>query len=128
MNRFADHGAVSWTELRTTDPQAALQFYNALFGWNTEDASTPEAQYTVVKVGDEPIGGVMNLPAQSKGTPPHWGSYVTVEDVDATLDKTRQLGGSVVVEANDVPGVGRMAVIQDPQGALVSVITYSDAM
>jgi predicted enzyme related to lactoylglutathione lyase len=69
----------------------------------------------------------MAIPAEAKagGMPPNWGSYVTVADVDATARTAVELGGKVVHGPQDIPGVGRMAVIVDPQGAALSVICYS---
>jgi uncharacterized protein len=67
----------------------------------------------------------MGMPPDAPPMPPAWGCYVTVDDVDATLEKCAALGGKVLVPPMDVPTVGRMAVIQDPQGATLSVITYS---
>lgn len=130
MNRFATHGAVSWSELHTTDPAAAVSFYTALFGWETEDMPMPDmpdgGTYTVVKVGEEAIGGIIPMQPTAEGTPPHWGTCVTVNDVDATVAQAKEQGGGVAVEPCDITGVGRFAVIQDPQGALLSVIAYTE--
>jgi len=87
----------------------------------------PGGDYHVVRVGDTAVGGVMAIPPQAKagGMPPSWGSYVTVADVDATARRAVELGGQVVHGPHDIPGVGRMAVIIDPQGAALNVIAYS---
>jgi hypothetical protein len=69
----------------------------------------------------------MGMPPDAPPMPPAWGAYVTVDDVDATLAKCSALGGKVLVPPMDVPTVGRMAVIQDPQGATISVIAYASA-
>jgi uncharacterized protein len=82
----------------------------------------PGMTYTVVKVDGKGIGGIMSLPQQ--GMPPQWGSYVTVDDVDATARTVPQLGGKVLMGPQDIPNVGRFCVIQDPQGAVISAITY----
>ena len=129
MNRFATHGAVSWSELHTTDPKAAASFYTDLFGWQTEDApmpDMPEGSYTVVKIGEEAIGGIVPVQPTAETAPPHWGTCITVDDVDATIAKAKEKGGSVAVEPCDVAGVGRFAVIRDPQGAMLAVITYTE--
>jgi uncharacterized protein len=126
MNRFTEHGAVSWSELRTSDQAAAVAFYSDIFGWQTEEMSMPGGTYTVVKVGEEAIGGIMPMPPEAGQAPPHWGTYITVADVDVTVVQAQEKGGGVAVPASDIPGVGRFAVIQDPQGALISVIAYSD--
>jgi len=121
------HGAFSWCELMTTDANAAKDFYTKLFGWTTEEMSvTPGMTYTVVKVGGKGIGGIMSMPSQAPGMPPHWACYVTVTDVDAVAKNAQQLGGKILMEPQDIPTVGRFCVIQDPQGAVISAITYAN--
>ena len=68
----------------------------------------------------------MPIPPQAEGTPPNWGSYVTVDDVDATAGKAEELGAKILVPLTDIPNVGRFFVLQDPQGAVISAITYAD--
>jgi predicted enzyme related to lactoylglutathione lyase len=127
MDAFQTPGAFSWNELMTSDPQAALRFYTALFGWTVQTMPMPGGDYHVVKVGDASVGGVMAMAAevQAGGVPPYWGTYVTVADVDATARQAVALGGKVVHGPQDIPGVGRFAVLIDPQGAALSVIAYS---
>ncbi|MBA4178014.1 MAG: VOC family protein [Leptothrix sp. (in: Bacteria)] len=126
MDVYKTHGAFSWSELMTTDPAAAAQFYGKLFGWTVKDMGPQMQHYQVVNVGESGVGGIMGLP---EGAPPEawpqWGCYVTVDDVEATLAKCAELGGATLVPPMDVPGVGRMAVLRDPQGAMLSVIAYS---
>ena len=127
MDAYKTQGAFSWNELMTSDPEAALPFYTALLGWNTQKMPMPGGDYHVVRVGETSVGGVMAMPPEAKagGMPPCWGSYVTVSDVDATARRAVELGGKVVHGPQDIPGVGRMAVIVDPQGAALNVIAYS---
>jgi uncharacterized protein len=125
MDVYKTHGAFSWSELMTSDPAAARMFYSKLFGWSAKDMAMPNGTYTAFQVGDASVGGMMKIPDQAVGMPPTWGVYVTVKDVDATVREVEALGGKLVMPPWDVPGVGRMAVIQDPQGASLSVITYS---
>jgi predicted enzyme related to lactoylglutathione lyase len=125
-NPFKQQGAFSWCELMTTDVDAAKKFYTELLGWETEDMSTEGMAYTVVKVAGEGVGGIMTIPPQAQGAPPHWGAYVTVADVDATAKRAEELGGKIFVPPTDIPDVGRFSVIQDPQGATLAVITYVD--
>ena len=122
---FKQQGAFSWFELMTTDVDAAKKFYSELFGWKTEDMNMGDMNYTVVKVGEEGIGGIMATPSQVEGTPPNWGAYVTVDDVDATAKSAEALGGRILVPPTDIPTVGRFSVLQDPQGAVISAITYT---
>lgn len=119
------HGAFSWHELLTTDPQKAQDFYTALFNWDAEPAPMEGEDYTVLKADGRQVGGIMPVPPECTGTPPMWGLYVTVDDVDETAARVDELGGRVLRAPDDIPGVGRFAVIQDPQGAVLSVITYA---
>ena len=124
MDVFSTPGAISWSELITTDPQQAAGFYGSLFGWSFESMPLPTGTYQVIKVGDVAIGGLMAPPEGAPPMPPCWGSYVTVADVDASVAHCVQLGGQLLVPVMEVPNVGRMAVIQDPQGAAINVISY----
>jgi hypothetical protein len=125
MDAFTTPGAFSWNELMTTDPDAALRFYGSLFGWTVEPMAMPQGTYHVVKAGGAPVGGVMKLPKEAGTMPPCWGSYVTVADVDAVARKGVELGGKVIHGPEDIPGVGRFAVLADPQGAVINVIAYA---
>ena len=122
---YKQHGAFSWFELVTTDVDDAKKFYTQLFGWETEDMPMENMSYTITKIGDEGVGGIMPLPPEAEGAPPHWGVYITVDDVDATAKKAEELGGKIHVPPTDIPNVGRFCVIQDPQGAVISAITYT---
>ena len=118
--------AFSWNELMTTDPQTAATFYGVLFGWKVDAMEMGGGgTYRVAKVGETGIGGIMKIPDDVQGMPPAWGSYVTVADLDATLAQAVALGGRVVAPAMEIPKVGRMAVIGDPQGATINVIQYA---
>lgn len=114
-------GAVSWTELSAADAKAACEFYGSLFGWTFDTMNLGQGDYHVIKVGDAAIGGVM---AQQQPGPAMWGTYVTVEACDATVDKAKSLGANVLAGPFDIPTIGRMAVLQDPQGAVIQVISY----
>jgi len=117
-------GAFSWNELMTTDVKGAKAFYGDLFDWGMQDFKPSDMDYTLVKLGDQDIAGIMAIPDKAVGMPPRWGAYVTVADVDALLPRVMQLGGKVIVPPHDIPDVGRFAVIQDPQGAMLSIISY----
>ena len=121
-NAMAHHGACSWCALMTTDVQAATRVYTALLGWTT--AEVPGIDYTVVHAGGTGIGGMMAIPSHAAGTPPRWGTSVTVDDVDATARQAQALGATTIVPLTDIPNVGRFYTFQDPQGAIISVITY----
>jgi predicted enzyme related to lactoylglutathione lyase len=123
---FKTPGAISWSELTTTDPQAAAAFYGALFGW-TFDQMDMGMPYHVVKVGDAAVGGIMGMPPGGPPMPPSWGTYVTVADADATAKQCVELGGKVMHGPVDIPTIGRFVVLQDPQGAMLSAIAYNPA-
>jgi predicted enzyme related to lactoylglutathione lyase len=124
MDPYQTHGAFSWSELTTSDPAKAGAFYAALFGWKVDTMDMGTGPYHVVKAGDASVGGIMGPPPGAPAMPPAWVPYVTVTDVDATAKQCTELGGKLLVPPMDIPTVGRMAVLQDPQGATINVITY----
>ena len=109
-----------WNELLTSDEAGATKFYSAVFGWQTADFPGAGVKYTLWKSNGKDIGGLIKRPIEN--IPPHWLGYVTVADVDATAQKAGEAGGNVMVPPLDVPTVGRIAVLQDPQGAAVGII------
>lgn len=117
-------GDFCWNELMTTDVKGAKAFYSALLGWDMQDVNLTGIDYTLLKLGNKEIGGIMCVPGEAAGMPPAWGSYVTVNNVDAMLVQVEKLGGKVCAPAQDIPDVGRFAVIQDPQGAMLSLISH----
>jgi len=117
-------GSFCWIELNTSDPAAAKQFYSGLFGWDAEDTPAgPDMVYTMLRIKGLDVAAMCGLQAEQKahGVPPHWMTYVTVESADDAAAKAASLGGKVMAGAFDVMDVGRMAVIQDPQGAVFCV-------
>jgi len=117
-------GRFAWHELMTTDPEAATTFYTNVIGWTTAPYEGTGQPYTMWMAGDTPIGGVMDLPEQAReaGAPPNWMAYVSVEDAGASVDRARALGGNIVVPPFEVPTVGTLAVISDPQGAVIALL------
>jgi predicted enzyme related to lactoylglutathione lyase len=123
---FETNGAFSWTELMTSDVAAARKFYGQLLGWDFQDMPMQQGgTYTVISAGGQKIGGIMHTPPGAEGMPPTWGSYITVDDVDTRAAAVKKLGGKIVIPPTDIPNVGRFCVIHDPQGATISLITYS---
>lgn len=122
---MSDHGTFHWNELVTTDPGGAKTFYAAITGWTFSEMPMPDGMtYHVAMRGDAHAGGIMKMPdAMPEGTPPHWFAYLAVDDVDAAAGKAGDAGGSVLTPPFDVEGVGRIAIIQDPQGAALGLIT-----
>lgn len=122
---MTQHGAFSWIELLTTDVNGAKRFYSELLGWTFEGDNSHGAEYTLAKVDGAIVAGVMEIPEQAKARrSPGWGTYVTVDDVDALIPRVEAAGGKVCLPPMDIPGLGRFMMIQDPQGALLSLITY----
>ena len=122
-------GRFVWYEDLARDPKAAIDFYSDVVGWKTQPFEANKDY--VMWVGSQgPLGGVMKLPAEAaiKGAPPHWMAHVQVDNVDATTAKAKKLGGSVHKAPEDIPTVGRFAVIGDPQGAFISIFTPSNTM
>jgi uncharacterized protein len=115
-------GTLSWTDLNTPDQEGAKRFYCDLFGWDADDQPVGEGiTYAMMSIGGKNVAAVSPQGEDQKGMPPFWLSYVTVEDADATAAKAGELGGTVLAEPFDVFDFGRMAVIQDPQGAFFAI-------
>ncbi len=113
-------GTFSWADLNTTDQDAAKTFYAGLLGWEFTDSPAGEGVvYSMATVGGKFVGAISPQPQQQRdaGAPPAWNSYITVEDVDATAARAQELGATMHAPPFDVMTAGRMAVVQDPQGA-----------
>jgi len=121
-------GTFCWPELYTSDQDGAKKFYATLFGWGIKDIPMgPGNAYTIfTRNGADAAACYGSIPEMAaQGIPPHWMSYVSVASADAAAATVKANGGAVLKEPFDVQGVGRMAVIRDPQGAALSVITYN---
>jgi predicted enzyme related to lactoylglutathione lyase len=115
-------GSFCWAELATTDDASAKKFYTTLFGWGFEDSPAgPDMIYTTLKKGDKRAGALYKLGPDQKGVPPHWNTYVSVASTDQTAGKAKELGGKVLMEPFDVMDFGRMAIVEDRQGAIISL-------
>lgn len=122
---MATHGTFHWNELMTRDLEGAKAFYGALFGWETSEMEMETGPYTLAHVAGEPgpVAGLMTLPEDMANTPPHWGAYVAVDDVEESVAQVDALGGKVVMPPMTVDGVGQMALIADPAGAHIFIMT-----
>jgi predicted enzyme related to lactoylglutathione lyase len=117
-------GTFCWVELGTTDGEAAKKFYTGLFDWDfTDNPMGPDMVYTMLRLNGKDVGGLYKMPPDMKaqGIPPHWLSYVSVTNVDASTAKAKELGATVMKDPFDVSDVGRMSVIQDPTGAVFAL-------
>ncbi|MDQ3906172.1 MAG: VOC family protein [Actinomycetota bacterium] len=121
------HGKFVWYELLTTDADAAEAFYRDVIGWGAQDAGLPDRRYTMLTVGERPVCGLMTLceEAREMGARPGWIGYVAVEDVNASAAQVTQQGGTVHRAPSDIPGVGRFAIVSDPQGAKIALFRGS---
>lgn len=121
MGAYRETGALCWNELATPDTQKAGDFYALLFGWSRENFPGP-MEYTVFKNGDEGIAGMHQLTPEMGPAPPHWLVYFAVNDCDATVKKATETGGGVLLPAQDIPDVGRIAILTDPTSAVFAII------
>jgi predicted enzyme related to lactoylglutathione lyase len=122
-----NNGRFVWYEYFAKDTKKAIAFYTDVVGWKTESFR----EDYVMWVGSQgSLGGVMGLPegAVKMGVPPNWMAHVQVQDVDAAAALAKKLGGKVHKEPEDIPNVGRFAVLGDPQGAMISVFHPSQEM
>ena len=119
------HGNFYWNELMTHDVERAKKFYGATVGWTFESMPMPEGgAYWVANMNGEPVGGIFLMSGPDfLGVPDSWMSYLAVDDVDARLKKAVASGAQVCREPFEVPGVGRIAVLEEPGGAMVGWMT-----
>jgi uncharacterized protein len=121
---FSPKGKFSWYELMTSDTKAAGKFYSDVVGWSTQEMpSIDGGQYTTFNIGGVGVAGMLNLAGHTG-----WIGYISVDDVDAHIDKIVEAGGTLWKPATDVPGMLRFAVLSDPQGAGIVVFTADAAM
>jgi uncharacterized protein len=111
-------GVPSWVDLGAPDRDQAAEFYGALFGWDVPPGTEESGGYAVAMIGDAPVAGIG--PQQNPG-PPVWATYVNVDDADATAAKVTEHGGQVLMAPFAIFDAGRMAVFNDPVGAVFSV-------
>ncbi|MEM6711676.1 MAG: VOC family protein [Pseudomonadota bacterium] len=123
------HGHFHWNELMTRDVPAAQTLYAEALGWSFEEMPMPDGTlYHLCKAGEDYVGGMFDISnnPQFGKMPGGWMSYIAVDDVDACLEKAKAKGAVVMGEPFDVQGVGRIAMVQQPDGAMVGWMTPSD--
>jgi predicted enzyme related to lactoylglutathione lyase len=113
------HGSFIWYELMTPDPAGAKAFYDAVVGWDIEPEPSGEMDYRMIRSGDGNAGGVMRLTEEmaSHGARPIWLGYINVDDVDRSVTAIEQSGGKALMPAFDIPDIGRIGLVTDPDGA-----------
>ncbi|HEX9792630.1 MAG TPA: VOC family protein [Planctomycetota bacterium] len=117
-------GTFCWHELGTRDREGAKKFFTALLGWTAKDKTMPgeAGTYSIFQRDGGDVTGCYEMAGPMfENVPPNWCAYVWTEDVDADVAKTLELGGEVIAPAMDVPGVGRIAWLKDPAGAMFAV-------
>lgn len=110
-----------WNELGTNDTKKAGEFYSNVFGWTRQQFPGP-MEYTVFNNDDKGIGGMYQITPEMGPIPPHWIVYFAVDDCDAKVQKASELGAHIIKPAEDIPGVGRFAILADPQGAAFALL------
>ncbi|MEO1520901.1 MAG: VOC family protein [Cyanobacteria bacterium J06633_2] len=117
----------SWNELHTTDVSAATAFYDGLFGWSTDKSmNAVGGDYFTFEEGDRQIGGMLEIQPDWGEIPPNWVVYFAVDNCDATIEHSKTLGATVEMMPMDIKGVGRFAILQDPQGAYFTIIQMNE--
>lgn len=120
-------GSIGWVELLTRDTERAAEFYTRLFGWRAEPRRVAGMEYTVFYRGSVMAAGMARMQPAWGDAPPHWLVDFAVEDVDAAAERAEELGGTVMAPPEDVPEVGRFAMLRDPQGATFCLLRYDPA-
>lgn len=115
-------GSLCWNELGTNDMKAAGDFYSSLFGWAREDMPGGPIEYTMFRNGERAAGGMYGITPEMGPIPPHWLVYFAVDDCDAKVQKATELGAQIMKPADDIPEIGRFAILIDPQGAAFAII------
>lgn len=121
IGRSGEPGALSWNELLTRDVEAAAAFYTRLFGWGARTMPFGSSEYTVFDRAEEPVAGMMAM-SDPADAPPNWLPYFGVAECDDRAREAGVAGGRVFVSPTDIPGVGRFAVLGDPQGAVFAIL------
>ena len=113
-------GRFTWNELSSKDAAASVAFYTALGGFTVETKEMGHGAYHVLSSGSEMVAGIM--PSPMPEAPHAWTPYVQVANTDASADRAKRLGATIIVPPTDVPNVGRFAVFADPQGAILGIL------
>lgn len=123
------HGSIHWSELVSADVEGSKKFFTEICGWTINEMPMPNGPYNICMVGEQPVAGIMGVEQieADHEIMPHWMTYLAVDDVDAETRKVTGMGGTVVREPFDVPGVGRIAIVADPGKAVVGIMTPAES-
>src|SRR5918993_3252152 len=120
------HGTVCWSELNTPDPERAKRFYADAVGWSFDPMPMEGGTYWVAKAGETTVGGIFEMKGPAfANVPEHWMTYIAVDDIDARVEKAKAAGASVIRPPFEIPGVGRIAILRGPGGAVFALMTPS---
>ena len=123
------HGEICWRELQTRNLNAAVEFYQGLFAWTTEQSKLSPMEYKEIIFDNKAVGGMIEINEgwgeNWQNKPAAWMSYIAVDDIAESVEKIKQFGGGVCVPPFDAPGIGKMSVVNDPSGIPFSVIQFS---
>ena len=122
------HGIFYWNELNTWEPEKAVAFYSKTIGWEFDKMEMPDGNiYHIAKQSDKMVAGIFPLTSpEMDGAPETWIPYLAVDDVDQRVQKARDAGATIIREPWDVPGTGKMALLQEPGGAILGWMTPSE--
>lgn len=121
---WGEPNALAWNELATHDTAHAKEFYTSLFGWEAKPMNVDKTDYIVFGQASGMVAGMYQITAEMQGMPPCWLPYFMVDDTAAAVEKARGLGAQIHLQPTDVPTVGRLSLLQDPQGAMFYVIKF----
>lgn len=123
------HGKFIWYDVMSNDTKASQAFYAKALGWSAKEAGMGNGPYTLFSAGAVDVGGLMPIPEEAKkrGVPPCWTGYIAVDDVDDYASRVKKAGGAVHRGPEDIPGVGRFAVVADPHGAVFIIMKGDSA-
>ncbi len=125
---MSGRGTFIWNELNTHDARKACEFYSSLLGWRFEEMPMPDGVYRIAKLGDNTVAGLFEMKGKDfEGVPPHWLSYIEVDDIDNRVAAAKRAGATMIREPFDVEGVGRIAILKDPVGALIAWMTSAQS-
>lgn len=118
-------GIISWNELVSRDTAGSQAFYTQLFGWKADKMPVDGIDYTIFKVGERPVAGLISLPPEAHQAPTAWMGYITVEDIAQAVEKAKSLGAKVCRDITPLP-MGTFAVIADPQGGVFGLWQFKE--
>jgi len=123
------HGEICWRELNTQYLDAAVEFYQGLFGWTIEQSKVTPMQYKEIHFVDKAVGGMLEINEcwgkNWQEIPSAWMSYIAVDDIAESVEKIKQFGGGVCIPPFDAPGIGKISVVNDPRGVPFSIIQFA---